>query len=96
MIYRACQSGKSGGVHDTGTGKKGDRDDGNASKIKFKPLPPDTPCRGKPDIGLAKPALNWPPHIALEEGLKKTIELFKNFSFCKPCMTVMHGLANNR
>jgi UDP-glucuronate decarboxylase len=50
---------------------------GSASKITFKPLPLDDPCRRKPDIGLAKSALNWSPRIALEEGLKKTIAYFK-------------------
>ena len=28
---------------------------------------------------LAKQELDWEPHIPLEEGLKKTIEYFRNF-----------------
>jgi UDP-glucuronate decarboxylase len=53
---------------------------GSASKIAFKPLPQDDPCRRKPDICLAKSALNWTPRIALEEGLKKTIAYFKEIN----------------
>jgi UDP-glucuronate decarboxylase len=52
----------------------------SSSKIVFKPLPEDDPCRRKPDIGLAKSALNWAPNIALEEGLKKTIAYFKEMN----------------
>ncbi|MEK7522392.1 MAG: SDR family NAD-dependent epimerase/dehydratase, partial [Patescibacteria group bacterium] len=31
-----------------------------------------------PDVSKAKKLLNWQPKINLEEGLKKTIEYFKN------------------
>ncbi|MDD5674929.1 MAG: SDR family oxidoreductase [Chitinivibrionales bacterium] len=51
---------------------------GSASKIIFMPLPSDDPRQRQPDITLAKRALNWQPTIKLEEGLKKTIEYFKN------------------
>ena len=47
------------------------------SKIIYKELPSDDPTRRRPDISLAKEKLNWEPGIALEEGLKKTIEFFK-------------------
>lgn len=47
------------------------------SKIVFKPLPEDDPTQRKPDIKLAKKTLNWEPKIQLEEGLKKTIDFFK-------------------
>ncbi len=30
----------------------------------------------QPDITLVKKELDWEPHMALEEGLKKTIEYF--------------------
>ncbi|GHU92418.1 NAD-dependent dehydratase [Spirochaetia bacterium] len=49
----------------------------STSKIVFRPLPQDDPARRKPDITLAKSALNWTPHVALEEGLRKTIAYFK-------------------
>ncbi|MCL5004639.1 MAG: SDR family oxidoreductase [Patescibacteria group bacterium] len=51
---------------------------GSKSKIVFKPLPEDDPKQRQPDITLAKEKLNWEPKIALEEGLKKTIEYFIN------------------
>lgn len=47
------------------------------SEVTFKPLPTDDPRRRQPDISQAKQLLNWQPIIDLEEGLKKTIEWFK-------------------
>ena len=49
---------------------------GSRSKIVFKPLPQDDPMQRKPVIDLAREKLGWQPKIALEEGLKKTIEYF--------------------
>lgn len=46
--------------------------------IVFKELPQDDPMQRKPVIDLAQKELDWEPHIALEEGLKRTIEYFKN------------------
>lgn len=51
---------------------------GSASKIIHLPLPQDDPMQRQPDITLAKKELDWEPHIALEEGLKKTIAYFKS------------------
>ena len=51
---------------------------GSKSKIIYLPLPQDDPTQRKPVIDLAKKELNWQPHIPLEEGLKKTINHFKN------------------
>ena len=50
---------------------------GSKSRIVFKPLPPDDPRMRRPDISLAEAELNWEPKVALEEGLKKTIDYFK-------------------
>jgi len=50
---------------------------GSTSKIVALPLPADDPKQRKPDITLAKKVLGWEPTIALDEGLKKTIEYFK-------------------
>jgi len=52
---------------------------GSGSKIIFKPLPEDDPRQRKPDITLAKEALGWEPGVMLEDGLKDTIEYFRNF-----------------
>lgn len=51
---------------------------GSASKINFNPLPSDDPLQRQPDIHLAIKALNWEPHINLEEGLVRTIDYFKS------------------
>jgi dTDP-glucose 4,6-dehydratase len=48
------------------------------SKIIFKPLPEDDPKVRKPDITKAKRILNWEPKVSRQEGLKITIEYFKN------------------
>jgi UDP-glucuronate decarboxylase len=50
---------------------------GSSSKITYLPLPHDDPRQRKPDITLAKAALNWEPTIKLEEGLARTIAYFK-------------------
>ena len=50
---------------------------GSKSKITYLPLPQDDPTQRKPVIELAKKELDWQPTIPLEEGLKKTIEYFK-------------------
>ncbi len=48
------------------------------SKLIFNPLPSDDPKQRRPDISLANEMLGWRPTVALEDGLKKTIEYFKN------------------
>ncbi len=48
------------------------------SSIIFQPLPQDDPLQRQPIIDLAKKELDWEPHITLEEGLKKTIEYFRD------------------
>jgi UDP-glucuronate decarboxylase len=50
---------------------------GSKSKIVYKPLPKDDPTRRRPDISLAKKALNWEPKTPLEEGLRATISYFE-------------------
>jgi UDP-glucuronate decarboxylase len=46
------------------------------SEIVFQPLPQDDPRQRKPDITKAKDALGWEPHVALDEGLERTIAYF--------------------
>ncbi len=41
-------------------------------------LPKDDPIRRRPDISKAKELLGWTAKVTLEEGLKKTVQYFKN------------------
>ena len=50
---------------------------GSQSTIEFQPPRPDDPRRRCPDITKARSLLGWEPKIALEEGLKFTIEWFR-------------------
>ena len=50
---------------------------GSRSKIIYKELPQDDPQQRRPDITLAKAQLNWQPSIALDEGLRRTVEYFR-------------------
>jgi UDP-glucuronate decarboxylase len=47
------------------------------SEIMFKPLPSDDPARRRPDIALARTVLEWEPSVALDEGLRRSIEYFR-------------------
>src|SRR5881296_4398962 len=51
---------------------------GSKSTIVNKPLPVDDPKQRRPDITRAKKLLGWEPKVKLEDGLKKTIEYFRN------------------
>jgi len=50
---------------------------GGKSKIIFKPLPSDDPKMRKPDISLAKSALDWEPKVSLDDGLDEVIAYFR-------------------
>ncbi len=51
---------------------------GSTSQIINEQPSPEDPQRRKPDIDKAKKLLKWEPKISLEDGLKKTIEYFRN------------------
>jgi dTDP-glucose 4,6-dehydratase len=53
---------------------------GSDSNITYKPLPKDDPKVRRPDITKAKEHLNWQPTVKVDEGLKKTIQWFKDNS----------------
>ena len=50
---------------------------GSSSRIVNKALPVDDPKVRRPDITKAKKYLSWAPKVALDEGLRHTIEYFK-------------------
>lgn len=49
---------------------------GSKSDIVYQPLPANDPVRRRPDISLARSLLGWEPQIALDEGLRRTINFF--------------------
>lgn len=50
---------------------------GSTSQIIFKTLPEDDPTKRQPDISAARMMLGWEPIVNFEEGIKKTIEWFR-------------------
>ena len=50
----------------------------SGSRITFQPRPTHDPQRRAPNIARAKELLGWSPSVPLDEGLKKTIEWFRN------------------
>ncbi len=50
---------------------------GKKVKIEFLPALEDDPKRRNPDISKARKLINWKPKVQLEEGLKKTINYFR-------------------
>jgi dTDP-glucose 4,6-dehydratase len=50
---------------------------GSESEIEFHPLPEDDPKRRRPDIGKAERVLGWRPEVTLNEGLRRTMEYFR-------------------
>jgi UDP-glucuronate decarboxylase len=49
---------------------------GSNLPIEYRSLPIDGPRKRRPDIDLAKRALDWMPHVPLMEGLPKTVGYF--------------------
>ncbi len=51
---------------------------GSASPIAYEPLPEDDPKVRQPDIGRARELLGWEPKVGLDEGLRHTIDYFRD------------------
>ncbi len=50
---------------------------GSKSQITYEPLPQDDPKQRRPDITKARTLLNWEPKIQLQEGLRLSLDYFK-------------------
>jgi dTDP-glucose 4,6-dehydratase len=50
---------------------------GSRSEIVFQPLPEDDPKVRQPDITRARSLLEWEPRIDIDEGLRRTIDWFR-------------------
>ena len=50
---------------------------GSSSQICFDPLPVDDPRQRQPDITKARTILGWEPKVGLNEGLKLSLEYFR-------------------
>ena len=51
---------------------------GSKARVIHQPLPADDPKQRRPDISLAKDKLGWAPKVELAEGLRQTIDYFRN------------------
>ena len=51
---------------------------GSKSAIRYEPLPTDDPKQRRPDITKARQLLRWEPKIGLEEGLRLSLDYFRN------------------
>jgi dTDP-glucose 4,6-dehydratase len=49
----------------------------STSEISFEPLPVDDPKIRQPDITRASQVLGWKPEVALDDGLRKTVNYFR-------------------
>ena len=50
---------------------------GTTSTIEYRPLPVDDPKVRQPDITRAKKVLGWEPRVSFEEGIRHTIDYFR-------------------
>lgn len=50
---------------------------GSRSTIVHKPLPSDDPTQRQPDITRAQQRLGWKPSVAVDDGLARTVEYFR-------------------
>jgi dTDP-glucose 4,6-dehydratase len=65
---------------------------GSASGVEHRPLPQDDPARRCPVITRARELLGWEPGIAVEEGVRRTVEWFRaRPGEVRDAMEHMHG-----
>ena len=49
----------------------------STSSITYLDPVPDDPSRRRPDIGRARSELGWQPRVALRDGVRQTIDYFR-------------------
>ena len=52
---------------------------GSESEFSYKKLPTDDPKIRQPDITVAREVLGWEPRVALDDGLNRTIDYFREY-----------------
>ena len=58
----------------------------SSSPLVTRPLPQDDPRQRRPDITVAQTQLGWVPNVPLREGLKSTIEYFRDNNVQGACL----------
>jgi dTDP-glucose 4,6-dehydratase len=51
---------------------------GSTSKLVYEDLPVNDPMQRRPDISKAREILDWEPRVDRAEGLRKTLDYFRN------------------
>jgi nucleoside-diphosphate-sugar epimerase len=51
---------------------------GGTLQVQHHPLPENDPVRRRPDTTRAKERLNWQPRISLADGLRRTVDYFRD------------------
>lgn len=57
---------------------------GRELPVNHLPLPSDDPARRRPDCTRARQRLNWRPCVSLPDGLRKTVDYFRQVAGCTP------------
>ncbi|WP_052384155.1 UDP-glucuronic acid decarboxylase family protein [Litchfieldella xinjiangensis] len=61
----------------------------SSSRLSIHPLPMDDPKQRRPDLRLARELLGWTPKVGLEQGLRQTIDYFRDLVATQGTLTVL-------